>query len=414
MLLTALNLYKKAYSGLSKESWYLSLVMFINRSGTMVLPFMTIYCTQKLNFTIVQAGVIMGLFGAGSIAGAFIGGKITDKLGFHYLQVGALFSGGIMFLTLSFLETFLSLGIGVFLLSMCNDSFRPANSTAVAYYSTDKNRTRSYSLNRLAINLGWSFGGALGGLIASHNYKFLFYVDGFTNIMAAFLLLYLLPAIKPEKEPETSEQKPIIKSAYRDKMYLAFIVLTALFASCFFQFFTMQPVFFKTQWHFTEQFIGILMAMNGLIIVFSEMVLIHKLEGKKQPLYFICLGVIMVGLGFLLFNIFQPAIWVAILSMLLLTLGEMFSMPFMNTYWISRTTKNNRGEYAGLFTISWAVAQILAPVYGSIIIQHGGYTSLWYLIFAIAMFVSICYYAMYKIEQNVESMPKSFRKLIGL
>jgi len=84
MLNTTLQLYKNAYSGLSKESWYLSLVMFINRSGTMVVPFMTIYCTQQLNFSIVQAGFIMALFGGGSIAGAFSGGDFPHKIWFLF------------------------------------------------------------------------------------------------------------------------------------------------------------------------------------------------------------------------------------------------------------------------------------------------------------------------------------------
>ena len=365
----------------------------------MVLPFMTIYCTQQLGFSIVQAGFIMALFGAGSIAGAFIGGQITDKIGFHYLQAGALLTGGLMFITISFLDTFISLGIGTFLLSMCNESFRPANSTAVAFYSTEENRTRSYSLNRLAVNLGWSFGGALGGFLASVNYHYLFYVDGCTNIFAGLLLLKLLPATKTEKQKEKKAEKPVIRSAYRDKLYLLFIVLTTLFASCFFQLFTMQPVFFKTVWHFDEQFIGILMALNGLLIVVTEMVLIHKLEGKRTPLSYIAIGVLLVGAGFSLFNIFPPAIWVALLSVCIISLGEMLSMPFMNTYWISRSNECNRGEYAGLYTIAWAVAQILAPVYGAVLIQHGGYDMLWWFIGGVCTISAAGYYGISKLDR---------------
>jgi len=396
MLANTVNLYKSAYSGLSKETWYLSLVMFINRSGTMVLPFMTIYCTQQLGFSIIQAGLIMALFGAGSIAGAFIGGKITDKIGFYYLQVGALLSGGLMFITISFLDTFLTLGIGTFVLSMCNESFRPANSTAIAYYSAEKLRTRSYSLNRLAVNLGWSFGGALGGFLASVNYNYLFYVDGCTNIFAAFLLLKLLPAI-PKKKPQVEpENKLVVLSAYKDKQYLVFIAFTIFFASCFFQLFTMQPVFFKTEWHFSEQFIGLLMALNGILIVLTEMVLIHKLEGRKPALFFITIGVFLVGVGFSFFNFFAAAAWVAILSVVVITLGEMLSMPFMNSYWIARTNENNRGEYAALYTIAWSAAQILAPVYGAVLIQQGGYSSLWWFLCGVCVLCSLGYYAIYK------------------
>src|SRR3954451_23413519 len=93
-----LQLYKKAYHGLTRETWYLALVILINRSGTMVIPFMTMYATQKLGFTIAEAGFIMSFFGVGSIIGSFIGGKITDAAGYHNVQLFSLFGGGVMFI----------------------------------------------------------------------------------------------------------------------------------------------------------------------------------------------------------------------------------------------------------------------------------------------------------------------------
>lgn len=114
MLSATTNLYKNAFNGLSKNTWYLSIVMLVNRSGTMVVPFMTMYCTQKLHFTLPQAGTVMALFGAGAIAGAYIGGRITDKSGFYVQQFAALLLGGIMFLVTGFLKTYLSLCIGTF------------------------------------------------------------------------------------------------------------------------------------------------------------------------------------------------------------------------------------------------------------------------------------------------------------
>lgn len=398
-----INLYKKAYSGLSKESWYLSLVMLINRSGTMVVPFLTIYCTQKLNFSIVEAGLIMAIFGMGSVFGAFFGGKLTDKFGFYYLQIGALLSGGLMFIAISFLETFLTLGIGTFILSMCNESFRPANYTAVAFYSNEQSRTRSNSLNRLAVNLGWSFGGAIGGFLASVDYHLLFYVDGFSNILAAVFLIKLLPAVKSQKTAKSEHHETQVQSPYRDKLYLAFIVLTILFSSCFFQLFTLQPVFFKTEWKLSEQFIGGLMAMNGLIIVFTEMLLVNKLEGKRSPLYFTGIGVIIAAFSYSILLFFPAAAWLAIISIALVTLGEMVSMPFMNTFWMSRSNDRNRGEYAALYTIAWSIAQIIGPIYGSILIEYGGYQLFWYFIFGICLLTAGGYFYLNRLNKQRES-----------
>src|SRR5437868_2209872 len=217
MLASTVQLYKNAYTGLSRKTWYLSVVMLINRSGTMVIPFMTIYATQQLHFSITQAGFVMGLFGLGAIVGAFIGGRITDKFGFYPMQIASLLLGGTMFIITGYMHTYSSLCISAFILSVCNESFRPANSTAIAFYSKEENRTRSYSLNRLAINLGWAVGGALGGFLASVNYSLLFWVDGCTNIAAALLLLKLLPYVKSGTHNTEQKHTVIVKPAYRDK-----------------------------------------------------------------------------------------------------------------------------------------------------------------------------------------------------
>lgn len=196
-----LQLYKNAYKGLSKETWFLSLVILINRSGTMVIPFMTMYATQKLGFSIAEAGFIMSFFGIGSIIGAFAGGKITDAIGYQKVQLFSLFGGGIMFIIVGYLTSYVSLCVGILLLSIVNEAFRPANAAAVAAYSLPENRTRSYSLNRLAINLGWAFGGSVGGFLAARNYHALFWVDGITNISAAILLMFVLGNRK-KKQPK--------------------------------------------------------------------------------------------------------------------------------------------------------------------------------------------------------------------
>lgn len=399
MLTYTLQLYKKAYSGLSRNSWYLSLVMLVNRSGTMVLPFMTIYCTQKLHFSIAQAGIVMSLFGAGAIAGAFLGGRITDRYGFYDVQVFALLTGGLFFLLLGWQHSFTSICVVAIVLSMCNESFRPANSTAIAHYSNEENRTRSYSLNRLAVNLGWAVGGGLGGFLASVNYHLLFWADGITNIGSALLLLRLMPR-SDIRNAITDKAKQMIasRSAYRDGRYISFLVLVVLFASCFFQLFTMQPVFYKTQWHMSEQMIGLLMTLNGLLIISIEMIIIHKVEGRRPPLFFIGFGVAIAGSGFALLNVLPSGVMAATLVVILITLGEVMSMPFMNAFWVSRTNAGNRGQYAAMYTMAWSAAQIIAPTMGSLVIEHGGYTWLWWLVGGICLTAATGFMLMYRAQ----------------
>jgi len=366
----------------------------------MVVPFISIYCVRILHFNIIQSGYIMALFGLGSIGGAFVGGKLTDKIGFYDLQIAALLSGGILFIVAGYQLTFISLAISCFVLSFCNESFRPANSSAIAYYSSPDNKTRSYSLNRLAINLGWAVGGALGGFLASYSYHSLFWVDGCTNILAAFMLLKLIPRsdiVKPSKE---QIEVKVVTSAYKDKIYLLFTLLVILFATCFFQLFSMQPLFYKTVWLFNERTIGFLMALNGILIVITEMVLIHNLEGKRHALVYIPIGILLTGVGFILLNLMPAVLWSGVIVVLFITIGEMMSMPFMNSFWIARTTIYNRGEYAALYTMAWSTAQVLAPTIGSQVILHSGFPMLWWLLGGVCLLSAAGFIGLYKLVSS--------------
>jgi predicted MFS family arabinose efflux permease len=266
------------------------------------------------------------------------------------------------------------------LLSFVNEAFRPANSTAIAFYSKEENRTRSYSLNRLAINLGWAVGSGLGGFLAHINYELLFWVDGSTNLAAALIMLLFLKPVNYKPPAKKNKAETAFQSAYKDKIYISFVIITMLFACCFFQLFTNLPVYFKKELHFSEPFIGSLMAVNGIIIALVEMVLIYKLEGRRRNIVYITLGVFIVGISFLLLNLQGSFVIIAGSMIVLVTFGEILSMPFMNSYWITRTQPSNRGQYAALYTMAWSAAQTLGPMGGAQLAQHAGFKVLWFVV----------------------------------
>jgi predicted MFS family arabinose efflux permease len=381
MISRTLSLYKSAYSGLSPSTWWLSFVMLVNRSGTMVLPFMTIYLTSpSMGYSIGKAGFVMALFGLGAVTGAYLGGKLTDRIGFYPVQLITLFGGGVLFMVLGQMKTFPLICLFTFLLSLVNEAFRPANSTAIVAYSKDDTRTRSYALNRLAINLGWALGSAIGGLLASVSYELLFWVDGATNITAAILLAYFLhpsKQVRPVKKITVADPS---HSPYRDKIYLWFIALTILFAGCFFQLFTNLNAYYKIELHFNEQFIGLIGALNGVMIAIIEMVLIFKLEGRRSNIYYISRGTILIGVAYVMLNIFHINHVMALLMMVVMTLGEILVLPFMNTFWTSRSADHNRGQYAGLYTIAWSIAQTAGPFLGAQLAEYAGFNVLWWVL----------------------------------
>ena len=395
MIAPAIQLYKNAYNGLSRRIWLLSIVMLINRSGTMVLAFMTLYC-KHLGYTTKQGGFVVAIYGIGSVTGAFLGGKITDKFGFYYTQFISLFFGGILFITLGQMRSYEAICICTFFLSMVNESFRPANAAAIAHYSTAKNRTQSFSLVRLAINIGWGVGVALGGFLASINYHLLFWTDGLTSIAASLSLLIILPKVSISQQKKTlqhTEAKSKAIPPYRDRVFLQFLILTVLFATCFFQVFTTVPIYFKEGLHLNEFRIGTVMAVNGILIAIVEMVLVFKLEGRKPYLLLMCYGSVIMGIAYLILNLpIGNGFMTALSSMLILTVAEMIGMPFMNSYYISLSSDQNRGQYAGMYTMAWSLAQVIGSSAGAMIAFSFGFFNLWIVVGIICFITATGYY----------------------
>jgi predicted MFS family arabinose efflux permease len=390
-------LLKKAYSGISPKIWLLALVMLINRAGTMVIAFLSIYATQKLQFSVEYAGYVMMCFGFGSIVGAYVGGKLTDVFGFFVVQFLSLFIGGLIFFWIAEISNFPMLCFGIFVLAVFGESYRPANTASISHFSTAESRTRSYSLVRLAINLGWAMGPVLGGYFATRNYKYLFWVDGISNIMAAILVLYFLkskyvPRIKLSKEDKLQNKK---ESAFRDGHFMLFMLFTTLYAIIFYPLFTVLPIYYKSSLHFSEQHIGILMGINGLLVAGLEMLIIYKVENKFSKLQFICLGAFLVVINYMIFTGFISFGWM-IVGIVFATLSEIFAMPFMNSFSVERAKTHNTGQYSAVYAMSWSVAQIVSPVLGTQVISKFGYQSLWLLFGAIGVVATTGFYFMSK------------------
>lgn len=375
MVKKIIDIYADSFSGLSRSVWLLSLIMLINRAGAMVLPFMTLYLTTDLGFSLSAAGWVMGSYGLGSILGAYAGGYLTDKYGYYHIQLYSLLISACFLVVLVFITDYYAILVMVFGFSLVTDTLRPANSVAIAAYSAPENRTRSFSLMRFAINLGFSIGPAMGGIVAGTlGFKWIFLIDAFTCLLAAYILYRYLPfnsASVPEKKTETTV---IGRSAYQDTEYLVFIMLVALYGIAFFQLFTSVPVYWEKEWGFSATKIGLLLALNGLIIVVLEMPFIRSLEHITRYMIMTSIGCVLLVMSFMVLIAGWTSIIPAVIFIVLMSFSEMFAMPFMTNYAVSRPSEDRRGQYMALYAMAYGVAHIVAPL-GSMLIadQHGFY-----------------------------------------
>ncbi len=398
MLQNTITLYKNAYAGLSREVWLLSVISLINRAGSMVFPFMTIYLTQSLNFSFKEAGVIMSFFGLGSVAGAYIGGWLTDRIGDFKVQFWSLIATSFVLFFILKAQTFWGIAFMAFMLSLTADAFRPANKVAVAKYSKPENRTRSFALLRLALNMGFAIGPAMGGILAAwKGYDWLFYADALTCLAAAFLFRFTMKddfkeRQKAQNKTALRDNQELATSPYKDFNFLFFLFIIGLLAFAFLQFFYTIPVFFKQQLGLDESQIGIFMGLNGLLIMVLEMPLVYLAEKKNQPFKIMAIGAFLVGIGFLCFLI--PTNWagIAALGILVLTLGEIYYMPFASAWVANRSNESNRGQYMALYSMSWATASVVAPAAGFQMIESLGFNGLWLVLCVVGLIGSLAFW----------------------
>jgi len=403
-----INLYKLSFSDLSRSVWLLSIVMLINRSGTMVIPFLGVFLTQEEGFSIVQTGYIMSFIGIGSVLGTYIGGRITDATGHYGVQFWSLMLSGIGFLFMPFVDSFWTWCAVIFVVIAISDAFRPANQAAIGFYSKPENRTRSMSLVRLAINLGFSAGPVVGGIVAvAFGYNWLFVLDGLTCIGAALMFWYLLPndkKIARNKETTNDTSMPDIaissvQSPYRDTYFILFVICNMCMAIAFVQFMMALPIYFKETLLLPENWIGILLGINGFVIAIIEMPFVYEYEKRQyKKLPTIALGTALIGLCYLILPT-TDFVGIAVLSMMLLTIGEIISFPFSATYALNRAVPENRGAYMGLFGISWSGALILSPLLTSWLIDNYGYNITWLTIGTLPILGSLGMYYLHRREQ---------------
>ncbi|MFT3901575.1 MAG: MFS transporter [Niabella sp.] len=391
------NIYVNSFKGLSVESWLLSVVMLINRTGSMVLPFLGVYMVDHLKFNLTQSGVVLSCFGVGSVLGSWLGGYITDKIGEFKVQSFSLIASVPMFCLLPVFTTPVSLAIMVFIQSITSEAFRPANSVAITKYANPDLITRSFSLNRMAVNLGFSIGPAMGGLLAAISYNFLFFANAFGALTAGILYIYFFrkkhetfsAKTTAYAAPAIAPSKPV--SPYRDAKFIVFCLLCTLFSVCFFQLMNTLPLFYKNAANLSKESIGLILGYSGVVVVVFEMLLVHIAEKNLKIRQTMVIGTLLCAVSYSTLG-FSHHLLLLYISISFLSLGEILVLPFMSTITALRANEYNKGRYMGLNGMAVASAFIISPLLGSHIADRFGFSTLWIGTGSLLVLTSIGFY----------------------
>ena len=385
--------YRDAYSGLSPEVWMLSIALLINRSGSMVLAFLSLYLTQSLGFTILEAGAIYSIYGLGAIAGSYIGGRLVQTLGAVRVQVLGLVLSVPFYILMPTLTTWTSVATGMFVLSVFVSSVRPANGVAVAQFTETELQTRAFGLQRMAGNLGWAVGPAVGGVLAEIDYAWLFIVDGLTTGVGGLWLLwyfgfgrYAKGDAAAEKQKQAEQQEISEGSPLQDRYFLYFLFSMLIVAIVFFQFHATYPKYLEDEYALTKPQIGLLFSLNTGIIVLFEMLLVNYvsrfslLRSVGWGCFLACLGFGILPLG--------NATWFAVLSMAVITVGEMFMFPLASGFVAKRSSGRNQGMYMSWYVMMYSLAAVIAPLIGTGVYQFGHHL-FWHFSLGIGVFALV-------------------------
>jgi predicted MFS family arabinose efflux permease len=383
-----LRLYRDAFAGLGRDVWLVSIVLLVNRAGTMVLPFITLYLTEQRGLTVALAGRLLSLYGLGAVAGAYIGGWMCDRVGSVRAQQISLIATGVGYLGFIWLRDLTAISVALFLLALVAESFRPSAMAAIGVRAAPEAQGRADALARLAANVGMSIGPAIGGFLATRTYGLLFVVDACTCWMAA-IVLFLLPKVLPSSAAaESTSTAAASRSPWRDGPFLLLMLLVVGMATVIFQIFGTLPLYFRRAYGLSTATIGLLLALNSGLLVLFEMIMVHRIE-RYRRMTMIGLGAFLLCLGFGMMP-FGTSIPFAAVTIAVWTFGEMFSLPMMNAVVASRASAEQRGRYMGVYTMAFAVAFVISPAAGTYIFDRFGGDYVWYSIAALAplMFIA--------------------------
>lgn len=374
----------RGLKGLPREAWVLCVSTLVNRCGTMVLPFLVLYLTESRGLSPARASLVLSAYGIGGLFVGPLAGRVADRLGaLRIMRWSLLLSGGLLLVFPALASFWAILGLTL-VLAAVTEAFRPANLSLLSQVVAPEQRKAVFALNRLAINLGMSVGPAVGGLLAGVSFLLIFWVDGATSLLAALTLIFGFsagrqgPAAPREREGGGAE-----RAAWRDPALWGFVAALLPVLLVFFQLNSTLPLFLVRELGQRASAFGFLLSINTLIIVLVEvplnLAIAHWPHRRTMAL-----GALLTGGGFGSYA-FASGFWSAVPATVLWTFGEMLLFPGTAAYVADLSPDSRRGEYMGIYTMTFATAFTVGPFAGTLLYSSRGAPALWLVSASVAL-----------------------------
>jgi MFS family permease len=351
--------------------WAITVIGFLNAVGFSIsLPFLSLYLYQDRHMDMVLVGLVMLVAGVFSAVTQMFAGAITDRFGRRPLLLATLLAGVFLYLGMALLigasSGLLAIVIAYAAVRSVLMMMRPAMSAMVVDLSPKDRLTETYGLLRIAQNLGWAAGPAVGGYLASSlSYAWLF---AFTGMMGAVALLIAFFFLR-ESFGQPTEEITIgsMFNAAKDRSFLKFTALSLLVFLVASQMISTLSVFAVDRAGFSPSLYGMLLTTNGLVVVLFQYPAARAI-GRVTKYTALSLGSLLYGFGYLMMGWVGP-FGLAVAAMVVITLGEITLSPTTLAVVGEVSPENSRGRYMGFFSLSETLGLSLGPMVGGILLD---------------------------------------------
>ena len=360
---------------LPRAVWVQCLATFVNRAGTMVFPFLLLYLTRDLGLAPAKAAGIVALYGVTALLFAPFAGRLCDRFGPIRLMTVSLLLTGLVLLAFPLGRTPAAVAVATIVWAVVSELFRPASLTAIADAVGPEGRKTAFAVSRLAINLGMSIGPALGGVLATWSYTALFVADGLTSLAAAVILARAGgPEARRTADLSAAAPEPS-RPAHLDTRLLLLLAGVLPVAAVFFQHVAAMALFLVRDLGWSEVQYGLLATVNTLLVVAFEVPL-NSAMSRWPASRALPLGALLTGAGFGLLALGHlPG--VVVLAVVVWTFGEIVLFPGLNAAVADLAPESRRGEYMGLYMMSFNLAFAIGPWAGTAALERWGAPALW-------------------------------------
>ncbi|MBW7843713.1 MAG: MFS transporter [Ignavibacterium sp.] len=366
----------KGLKDLPHDMWALFFTSLINRSGTMVIPFLALYLTKKIGVTPTEAGTALLVYGAAAFIAAPLTGKLSDKIGSIKIMQFSLYGSGLLFFIYSFISDYKLILAATFVLAAVNEAFRPANLSLITEIVTPPQRRMAFALNRLAINAGMSIGPVIGGFLTLIDYHYLFYANAFASIAAGVYFNSVRWSSLSPAEADIVKEKPKIKfGILNDKHFMFFLSAIIPANLVFFQHLGALPLYIVNDLNYSTAAFGLFGSINTVLIIIAEVPLNNMMSNTPYRKS-LMIGASLAGLGFGGFAIAGSTLPL-IIAIIIFTFGEMIFFPTTAAYTSEITPPERRGEYMGYYQMTFSFAFSAGPWLGTVVYENFGSAFLW-------------------------------------